>query len=105
MPGVNSTFKGGDIGGFVVVIAGRSVPGNDLIDGGETPDCYVEVANQLIPGFKTIFPTAKPGISILTLEVRDTTQVPERETQSGLASIAKGTFMHEEGQRKGRINS
>jgi hypothetical protein len=75
VPCVNSELESRDIGSLVVVIAARSIPGNDLIDSSETPDGNVEVTDELVPGFKTIFPAVKPGVAILTFEVRDTAQV------------------------------
>src|SRR2546425_11556914 len=109
MPGINLVLQRCDITCLVIMIAIRGIGWYDTIDSDKAPLRHVQIANQLVPLFKTIFPTVHLRIPSPVLvnagTCRYTAEVTQRERGSGLTSCAKKTFMHKEGKGINRVNT
>ena len=63
MPRINGVLESTNVTGNIVMVAGRRIDWNDLVDRNKAPLRYVKIANELKPGLKTLFPTAELGIA------------------------------------------
>ena len=70
MPGINSVLESSNVTGNIVMVAGRRIDRNDLVDRNKAPLCYVEIANEFKPGLKALFPAVELGIATALIVAR-----------------------------------
>ena len=56
-------LQGGDISSLVIVIAVWSIFGDDLFDGHTSPLRHVQIADELLPLFESIYPVIHLRVS------------------------------------------
>src|SRR5579863_8695840 len=88
-PAIHGTLHGSDIGSDVVIIAGRGIRWNNLLNRREMPRIYVDIMNERVPRNETRFPRRERRKAIVAGSRRDTAQIAQRVRILRHASIAK----------------
>src|SRR5438270_13857818 len=99
MPRINGVLESTNVAGNIVMVAGRRIDRNYLVNRNKAPLCYVEIANEFKPGLKTLFPAAELGIATALIVARilgHAAHIAELKRHSGHTGGTKGTFMHKE---------
>src|SRR5437764_9804086 len=106
MPDIDGMLQCSYVARHIVMVAGRRINRNDLVNGDQAPLCDIEIANEFKPGFKALLPGVEFGISTINIVagiLGHATHIAERKRYASHARRTKCAFMHEESQGISRV--